>query len=135
LLNLTPSKFEAISVLILACTFVVANEGTLLLDEVGDMPLELQPELLRVPQDGEFERLGSTQTQRANVRLIAATNKDLAKLVVRNQFRSDLYYRLNVFPIPVPPLRHRGGDIPLLVTHFCGDLRGTHEQADREDSR
>jgi formate hydrogenlyase transcriptional activator len=98
--------------------FEAANQGTLFLDEVGDIPPELQPKLLRVLQDGEFERLGSTQTQRANVRLIAATNKDLAKLVAQNQFRSDLYYRLNVFPIRVPPLRHRRGDIPLLVTHF-----------------
>ena len=98
--------------------FEAANQGTFFLDEVGDLPLELQPKLLRVLQDGEFERLGGTQTQRANVRLIAATNKDLAKLVARNQFRSDLYYRLNVFPIPVPPLRHRSGDIPLLVAHF-----------------
>jgi formate hydrogenlyase transcriptional activator len=98
--------------------FEAANQGTLFLDEVGDIPPELQPKLLRVLQDGEFEKLGSTQTQRANVRLIAATNKDLAKLVAKNQFRSDLYYRLNVFPIPVPPLRHRGGDIPMLVTHF-----------------
>jgi formate hydrogenlyase transcriptional activator len=98
--------------------FEAANQGTLFLDEVGDIPPELQPKLLRVLQDGEFERLGSTQTQRANVRLVAATNKNLAKLVAQNQFRSDLYYRLNVFPIPVPPLRHRSGDIPLLVTHF-----------------
>ncbi len=98
--------------------FEAANQGTLFLDEVGDIPRELQPKLLRVLQDGEFERLGSTQTQRANVRLIAATNKDLAELVAQNQFRRDLYYRLNVFPIPVPPLRDRSGDIPLLVTHF-----------------
>jgi len=100
--------------------FEAANQGTLFLDEVGDIPPELQPKLLRVLQDGEFERLGSTQTQRANVRLIAATNKDLAKLVAQNQFRSDLYYRLNVFPIPIPPLRDRSGDIPLLVAHFVG---------------
>jgi formate hydrogenlyase transcriptional activator len=100
--------------------FEAANHGTLFLDEVGDMPLELQPKLLRVLQDGEFERLGSTQTQRANVRLIAATNKDLAKLIAQNLFRRDLYYRLNVFPIAVPPLRDRSKDIPLLVTHFVG---------------
>jgi formate hydrogenlyase transcriptional activator len=98
--------------------FEAANQGTLFLDEIGDISPELQPKLLRVLQDGEFERLGSTQTQRANVRLVAATNKDLAKLVAQNQFRSDLYYRLNVFPIPVPPLRDRSGDIPLLVMHF-----------------
>jgi formate hydrogenlyase transcriptional activator len=98
--------------------FEAANQGTLFLDEIGDIPLELQPKLLRVLQDGEFERLGSTQTQRANVRLIAATNRDLAKLVSHNQFRSDLYYRLNVFPIAVPPLRDRSRDIPLLVMHF-----------------
>jgi formate hydrogenlyase transcriptional activator len=98
--------------------FEAANQGTLFLDEVGDMPPELQPKLLRVLQDGEFERLGSTQTQRANVRLIAATNKDLAKLVTQNQFRRDLFYRLNVFPISIPPLRQRSEDIPLLVRHF-----------------
>ena len=100
--------------------FEAANQGTLFLDEVGDIPPELQPKLLRVLQDGGFERLGSTQTQRANVRFVAATNRDLAKLVAQNQFRRDLYYRLNVFPIPIPPLRHRSGDIPLLVTHFVG---------------
>src|SRR5712664_1234890 len=98
--------------------FEAANQGTLFLDEVGDIPPELQPKLLRVLQEGEFERLGSTQTQRANVRLVAATNRDLSKLVSQNQFRSDLYYRLNVFPILVPPLRDRSGDIPLLVMHF-----------------
>jgi len=100
--------------------FEAANQGTLFLDEIGDIPPELQPKLLRVLQDGEFERLGSAQTQRANVRLVAATNRDLAELVAQNQFRSDLYYRLNVFPIPVPPLRDRSGDIPLLVMHFVG---------------
>src|SRR5712671_3437470 len=98
--------------------FEAADCGTLFLDEIGDIPLEVQPKLLRVLQEGEFERLGSTQTQRANVRLVAATNKDLAKLVAQNQFRNDLYYRLNVFPIVVPPLRDRGGDIPSLVMHF-----------------
>ena len=98
--------------------FEAANQGTLFLDEVGDILPELQPKLLRVLQDGEFERLGSTQTQRVNVRLVAATNKDLAKLVAKNPFRSDLYYRLNVFPILVPPLRDRCGDIPLLIDYF-----------------
>ena len=100
--------------------FEAADRGTLFLDEIADIPLELQPKLLRVLQEGEFERLGSTQTQRANVRLVAATNKDLAKQVAQNQFRRDLYYRLNVFPIPVPSLRERRGDIPLLARHFVG---------------
>ena len=100
--------------------FEAANQGTVFLDEIGDIPLELQPKLLRILQEGEFERLGSTQTQRANVRLVAATNKNISKLVSQNQFRRDLYYRLNVFPILLPPLRDRREDIPLLVMHFVG---------------
>jgi len=98
--------------------FETADRGTLFLDEIGDIPLELQAKLLRVLQEGEFERLGSTQTQRVNVRLVAATNRDLADMVSKKQFRSALYYRLNVFPIAVPPLRDRLQDIPLLVEHF-----------------
>jgi formate hydrogenlyase transcriptional activator len=98
--------------------FEAAHGGTLFLDEIGDLPLELQAKLLRVLQDGDFERLGSTQTQHANVRLVAATNGDLWKLISEKRFRSDLYYRLNVFPIQVPPLRDRPEDIPLLVRHF-----------------
>ena len=100
--------------------FEAADGGTLFLDEIGDIPLELQPKLLRVLQGGEFERLGSTQTRRANVRLVVATNKDLCKLVAQNRFRNDLYFRLNVFPILLPPLRDRRGDIPSLVRHFVG---------------
>jgi formate hydrogenlyase transcriptional activator len=96
----------------------LADQGTLFLDEVGDIPLELQPKLLRVLQDGEFERLGSTRTKKVNVRLVAATNRNLDQMIEERQFRSDLYYRLNVFPIRVPPLRERPEDIPLLVRYF-----------------
>src|SRR5207302_4011971 len=98
--------------------FELADKGTLFLDEVGDIPLELQPKLLRVLQEQEFERLGSTRTQRVDVRVVAATNLDLSKLVGQRQFRNDLYYRLNVFPIQIPALRERTEDIPLLVRYF-----------------
>jgi formate hydrogenlyase transcriptional activator len=99
--------------------FELADKGTLFLDEIGDIPLELQPKLLRVLQEQEFERLGSTRTQRVDVRVVAATNADLAPMVAEKKFRSDLYYRLNVFPIGLPPLRDRRDDIPRLVRHFA----------------
>jgi len=98
--------------------FEAADRGTLFLDEIGDIPLDLQAKLLRVLQEGEFERLGSTQPQRADVRLIAATHRNLTAMVAKGEFRADLYYRLNVFPIDVPPLRERREDIAPLVMHF-----------------
>jgi transcriptional regulator with GAF, ATPase, and Fis domain len=98
--------------------FEMADAGTLFLDEIGDIPLALQPKLLRVLQEQEFERLGSGRTHRINVRLVAATHRDLPKMVKGNEFRSDLYYRLNVFPVVLPPLRERQGDVPQLVAHF-----------------
>lgn len=99
--------------------FELAHQGTLFMDEVGDIPLELQAKLLRVLQEQEFERLGSTKTIKVNVRLVTATNRDLSRMIAEKEFRSDLYYRLNVFPISIPPLRERREDIPLLVRYFA----------------
>jgi formate hydrogenlyase transcriptional activator len=112
-----------------ACTqtkgrFQMADGGTLFLDEIGDMPLELQPKLLRALQEREFERLGSAQTVRINVRVVAATNQDLAELVNKRLFRADLFYRLNVIPIWLPPLRERVQDIPLLTEFFVAKFAG-----------
>lgn len=98
--------------------FELADKGTLFLDEVGDIPMELQPKLLRVLQEQEFERLGSNRTLRSNVRIVAATNRNLARMVAEQRFRADLFYRLSIFPIALPPLRRRQEDIPLLVRHF-----------------
>ena len=107
----------------------LADKGTLFLDEIGDIPVELQPKLLRVLQDHEFERLGGTRTIRVNLRLIAASNRDLAKSVTEQRFRSDLFYRLNVFPIRIPPLRERREDIPLLVRYFVRKFAARMEHA------
>ena len=104
--------------------FQMADGGTLFLDEIGDMPLELQPKLLRVLQEREFERLGSAQTVRVNVRVVAATNQDLGQLVSKKLFRADLFYRLNVIPICLPPLRERVQDIPLLTEFFIAKFAG-----------
>ncbi len=101
--------------------FELAHNGTLFLDEIGDIPLELQAKLLRVLQEQEFERLGSNQTQQVNVRIVAATHRDLKHMVAQGLFRSDLFFRLNIFPVSLPPLRARGEDIPLLVNAFVTD--------------
>ena len=115
--------------------FELAHKGTLFLDEVGDIPLELQPKLLRVLQEQEFERLGSTRTQRVDVRVLAATNASLTQMVAEKKFRSDLYYRLNVFPIDVPPLRDRREDIPLLVRYFANKYARRMGKTNREYSQ
>ena len=108
--------------------FQLAHQGTLFLDEIGDLPLELQPKLLRVLQEQEFERLGSDRTIRVDVRVVAATNQGLAQMVRDRKFRADLFYRLNVFPITLPPLRERLDDIPLLVRHFVRKFAAANEQ-------
>lgn len=104
--------------------FQLADQGTMFLDEIGDLPLELQPKLLRVSQEQEFERLGGSRTIRINVRIVAATNVNLVEMVVERRFRADLFYRLNVFPIALPPLRERSEDIPELVWHFVRTFAG-----------
>jgi transcriptional regulator with GAF, ATPase, and Fis domain len=104
--------------------FELADGGTIFLDEIGELPVELQAKLLRVLQEGEFERLGNPKTMKVNVRVIAATNRNLQSAIEKKEFREDLYYRLNVFPVLCPPLRDRKEDIPLLVRHFCQKHEG-----------
>ena len=115
--------------------FELADGGTLFLDEIGDISLELQPKLLRAVQEQEFERLGSTRTIHVDVRMIAATHRSLPDMVRNGSFREDLFYRLNVFPIEIPPLRERREDIPLLVNYFVSKLSRTDGQADQFNSR
>src|SRR5262250_1390154 len=109
--------------------FQAADRGTLFLDEIGELPIELQPKLLRAIQEHEFERLGSSQPTRVDVRIVAATNQNLEQMVAERRFRMDLYYRLNVFPIELPPLRERAEDIPLLVDHFLRTSKCRHAES------
>lgn len=112
--------------------FQTADRGTLFLDEIGDLPLELQPKLLRVLQEKEFERLGGGRTTQVDVRIVAATSRNLSQMVREQQFRADLYYRLNVFPIVLPPLRKRKDDIPALVEHFVAKFADRYHKPQRQ---